>query len=134
MRRAAIRGLRQLRQLFSWRDRAKPTPPRRCRTSPAPAFDRTGTRASRPARTVQLQAEDACGLSTTFAGKAATSFLPRVWQNAPMILRTALIFALLGRVSTASAQTPLTPAERAIVQSVDEHNAEGLALLEHVVN
>jgi glutamate carboxypeptidase len=58
-----------------------------------------------------------------------------IWQNAPMISRTGLMLALLAcPLSAAPARTPLTVAERALVKSVDVHNAECLALLERVVN
>jgi glutamate carboxypeptidase len=46
------------------------------------------------------------------------------WHNAPMIATLALFAAAM----------TLTAPERAVVTSVDAHNAEGLALLEKVVN
>ncbi|HSP14271.1 MAG TPA: M20/M25/M40 family metallo-hydrolase [Thermoanaerobaculia bacterium] len=49
-----------------------------------------------------------------------------------MIVRAVL--AILMFASTLSAASPLSPAERAIVKSVDLRNDEGLALLERVVN
>ena len=53
-----------------------------------------------------------------------------LWQNAAMISRVAFSLLLLA----SPAAFALTAGERALVKSVDAHNAEGLALLQRVVN